>query len=248
MTSSVACNGHRAHAGTLLLALLAPLGACAAEDQATHISEALRHDLAVSIDIESLRAAGDASFAALDADGDGMITETEFGASQDHRGMGFAHHGDGFLFVQGDGAEVEIPDVEIPDIDVEVLAGEEHLVVAHDGQRIVRMFVGRDDETAFGEMDADGDGMLSLEEYENRPERMPIPRQEIEIEIEDSARAAFQGFDANDDGVITRDEWPSPENRLAALDTDGDGTISFSELAGERHRRVVIDRNVIVTP
>ena len=233
----------RPHTGALLLALLAPLGACAASDQARHVSEVLSHDLAVSIDIETLRAAGDESFAALDADGDGMITEAEFGASHGPEAMAFAHHGDGFVFVHRDGA-----DFEIPDIDVDVLTDDENVFVSREGHHVVRMVVGQDDETAFAEMDADGDGMLSLEEYENRPDRMPIPHETFEFELENPAAEAFRGFDANEDGVITRDEWPSPENRLAALDADGDGTITFSELAGERHRRVLIDRNVIVTP
>ena len=46
-----------------------------------------------------------------------------------------------------------------------------------------------------------------------------------------------------DDGVITRDEWPSPEREMASMDQDGDGRVTLAEIAGDDiqiHRRAII--------
>lgn len=231
---------HRQRALGLLL--LVPLAACAAPDQAIHVSEALE---GAGIDIAELRASGDSSFARLDADGDGMITEAEFGSG----GPGVDIRGPGeraFVFVQRHG------DTDDADVDVDVEVSRETSTI-----RAFRFEIGEDgmadvDADAFAEMDADGDGMLSLEEYENRPRRlkMPhasiprieIPHEEIELAI-DAAGEAFRSFDENEDGVITRDEWPSPERHLAELDADGDGFLALHELApGEDRHRIVIKR------
>lgn len=142
---------------TLGLLLLTPLAACAASERSMHVSEALE---GAGIALAELRASGDSSFARLDADGDGMITEAEFG----HGGPGVDLRGPderAFVFVQrhatGDGDEGV-------DVDVEVRREASAIrtfrfEIDEDG-----IAAGGSDAEAFAEMDADGDGLLSLEE------------------------------------------------------------------------------------
>ena len=81
-------------------------------------------------------------------------------------------------------------------------------------------------ETAFDAADADGDGQLSREEWRE------LPR---------AARAAarermFARLDANDDGALEVSEFGPDMERLNALDADGDGRLTRSEMREGRKR------------
>ncbi len=81
-------------------------------------------------------------------------------------------------------------------------------------------------ERAFDAADADGDGQLSREEWRE------LPR---------AARAAarermFARLDANDDGGLDADEFGRDMARLKALDADGDGRLTRSEMRDGRKR------------
>ncbi len=81
----------------------------------------------------------------------------------------------------------------------------------------------------FAELDADGNGELSQDEYsaENqRAAKKAVMQQHM-----------FSRMDQNDDGVIDRDEFREPAKRLTELDTDGNGEVTRDELrAGFRTR------------
>lgn len=226
-----------------ILTLLAPLAACAASDRAIEVREVLRATEDAGISIAELRASGDASFGALDADGDGMITEAEFaGGDLGSRALARGEHA--MVFVHEEIAEREA-EAAMAEAEVAMAEAERALRVdiTEKEARAFHLNIERDDAGAFAAMDSDGDGLLSLEEYENRTGPAAFPFEVPHIEI-DAVASAFEGFDANEDGVITRDEWPSPERHLAALDLDGDGILALEELAQGEHRRIEIERRV----
>ena len=75
-------------------------------------------------------------------------------------------------------------------------------------------------------LDANGDGKVTLEEFE-------APRL-------DAARQRFAELDVNGDGSVTLDEFQARsqamlQRRFAALDTDHDGELSTEELGAGRH-------------
>ncbi len=72
--------------------------------------------------------------------------------------------------------------------------------------------------------DSDGDGQLSREEYDQVPAALRAERQ----------RRWFTRLDANEDGALAIDEFPSRATRLAKLDANGDGQISRDEMPRRR--------------
>ena len=76
----------------------------------------------------------------------------------------------------------------------------------------------------FTEMDTDGSGELSAEEFseQNRhAARMVVMKRQM-----------FSTLDENDDNVITRDEFDARTKHLKELDTDGNGEVTREELRG----------------
>jgi len=234
-------------AAALAVAAALPAAAMAAGTHAIHIGEAMEHMPDVAIDVAELRAAGDESFAAVDLDGDGMITEAEFGERHEGGGAFTFSTGDApMVFVQGGPSAIDLDSMtEIADIEVEVerLAGDVEA-------RAFRLDIG-DDEERFAELDSDGDGQLSLEEYKARHENGGM-HQVFAAAFDGPGGSfhgsAFRGFDENEDGVITRDEWPSPESELIEMDTDGDGVVTFEELSGGERTRLIKRREVVRRP
>lgn len=84
----------------------------------------------------------------------------------------------------------------------------------------------------FAEVDADGDGKVTAAEVEaHMTARMAE-------EVARRARVMVAFADDNGDGVLSADELGregGPEDMIAALDTDGDGAVSLEEI--EAHRK-----------
>ena len=183
----------------------------------------------VVIDLEEMRAIGDRSFAKRDLDGDGMITEAEFSGGGDGTAFRLFDHGAGFTFAHGDAVEVETVTLSSTDEGPQAFAFEFGDLP--------------DVEARFERLDADGDGSLSLDEFRASQATSVFEPQQLAAQSRIAVGGAFAGFDHNDDGVITRDEWPSPEREMAAMDQDGDGRVTLAEIAGDDiqiHRRAII--------
>jgi len=131
-----------------------------------------------------------------------------------------------------------------------------------DGSRLSRFDTNGDDALSLDEflassiaanVDADEDGTITLEEYiasvqRDIPERTRGDRQRPNGDGQGAGRNSeqaqqrrqqrlserFQGFDADEDGVVTAAEFRL--DRFNRLDQDGDGQLEGSELAAQRNR------------
>lgn len=97
----------------------------------------------------------------------------------------------------------------------------------HRGHR--RMHSGMNDSpearaALFKALDADGSGQLSTAEFD-----------QLKAKASELRRgAAFDRMDANKDGVLDATEYPPFVKRAAALDADGDGTVTAEERRAAR--------------
>ena len=98
-------------------------------------------------------------------------------------------------------------------------------------------------DAMIAEQDSDGDGSISAEEFKNA-----ILSQHLEMIAKRSERM-FNWLDDNDDGVLSKDEIVSAsrfEKMFERLDSDDDGMISkeeFEEMKSKRGKRWKGDRN-----
>ncbi len=88
-----------------------------------------------------------------------------------------------------------------------------------------------DASRAFDRIDADGDGVISRDEFaakrDARGGRAGRERRAM-------GRPPFDHLDANEDGVVSQDEFNAPLERLRALDANGDGQLDKAELRAGR--------------
>ena len=81
-------------------------------------------------------------------------------------------------------------------------------------------------EQAFDRMDADKDGFLTKEELRSAAR-----------EFRGKRRSGLQEMDADADGNISRSEWKGKEEMFNRLDANNDGVLSRDELREARKRR-----------
>jgi Ca2+-binding EF-hand superfamily protein len=177
-----------------------------------------KHGPEFPISIAEARAAFDARFDALDADGDGVISRSEFmDAPAAARHGGWAHHGK-----RGPGMRLH------------GRKGGEHTLVADEGGNDER----RDaweakraelDAQVFARLDTDGDGQLSEDEFGARELR--------EARREMVQERMFDRLDRDGSGTLSRAELGVWLNRLEAMDADADGTVTREEARAHRQAR-----------
>lgn len=83
------------------------------------------------------------------------------------------------------------------------------------------------DAAVFAALDSNGDGRIGRDEFSLRKVHEELRKER--------QKAVFSRLDKNADGVLTRDEMAAPAERLRALDTDQDGTVTRAE--ARAHRR-----------
>jgi hypothetical protein len=104
-------------------------------------------------------------------------------------------------------------------------------------------------------MDKNNDGQISRDEWSRKPEifnRLDadangiLTREELSATANqirnrsgkrDASRKMAEKLDKNNDGQISRDEWPRKEKAFDLLDANKDGVISSEELQQARERR-----------
>jgi Ca2+-binding EF-hand superfamily protein len=75
----------------------------------------------------------------------------------------------------------------------------------------------------FQRLDLDGDGYLDITQAPKRPPHRPVDPETLLSE-----------WDADQDGYLSADEFPGPEDHFYDLDADGDGLLSQQELVEGR--------------
>ena len=178
-----------------LLPAVAVVAALAVSATATDVFAAKRDRF--PIDLGELRAKAEERFNAADADGDGSVSAEEF-ANADLRGVfprgrrdGGRRHGD----AEG---------------------------------RPAREWAGAGQEGVFGTADADANGQLSEEEFNAVPAAVRSQRQQ----------RLFERFDADASGGLSLAEFPSRLKRLQMFDANADGIVSRDEMPfGQRPQR-----------
>lgn len=85
------------------------------------------------------------------------------------------------------------------------------------------------DAAMFDELDSDGDGMLSREEFS--PQRLREARRST------VRSRMFEHLDADASGGLSREELPGMIRHLQAMDSDGDGSVSREEARAYRAQR-----------
>lgn len=170
------------------------------------------------ININEAEQRATARFAKLDANNDGVISDTEFKSSAGDSAGHRAHHRgwkDRMSHEQRK-SHHNLSDEE-----------KQERRAAHQTRRA------QFEEQMFDVMDKDGDGQLSREEASAENRR--VAKQQL------FKAHAFDRLDADDSGAIDRAEFAVRLERLKAADANADGMVSRDELRSMRHARPAID-------
>lgn len=162
----------------------------------------------------------ESQFAAMDTDGDGLLTSEEMVAA-------FAAH------VADRSAQTLSRLPRSASDFASMIVKEEDA----DGDGMISASETRVDTERFNEIDADGDGLLTVDELvasaANRRERPqgPPPGPPPAASGSEFASMIIEQEDTDGDGMISISETRVDEERFAEIDADGDGLLSAEELA-----------------
>ncbi|HEY6599753.1 MAG TPA: EF-hand domain-containing protein, partial [Pseudomonadales bacterium] len=81
----------------------------------------------------------------------------------------------------------------------------------------------------FKELDTDHNGQLSAAEFSKAREAMHSDAMRAFVK-----KQMFAQLDENHDGVLTKDEFPRFAQKMAAMDTNADGTVTPAEMKAAR--------------
>lgn len=170
-----------------------------------------------TIDIAQVKARADEAFATADKDGSGTLTREEFAGMKParfHDGGRRGMHRHGMDMGMGMGMGMEGSGMGAGG-----MTGRMHRMGPPSAEERAET-----DKALFAALDADGNGALSPEEFGRHHEAMMQVHRD----------RAFDRLDANKDGVLSKDELPSPADRLTRLDADGDGKVTPEEMRAKR--------------
>lgn len=162
-----------------------------------------------TIDIAQVKARADEAFAAADKDGNSTLSREEFAAMKPVR---FHDGGRGGMHRKGMG-------MDGGGMGAGGMPGGMHRMGPPSAEERAEI-----DKALFAALDADGNGALSPEEFGKHHEAMMQVHRD----------RAFDRLDENKDGVLSKDELPSPADRLTRLDADGDGKVTPEEMRAKR--------------
>lgn len=162
------------------------------------------------VSIEQARERAEARYREMDADGDGVISASEFQQAPIPAAAWRSHPGHrGFALGKGrpgDGARSRSDGKESKPGPRKPTAAE-----------------------LFARLDSDGDGRLSEQEFSRehiRDAKQSMMRERV-----------FERLDEDGNGALSRDEMPDITARLEAMDADGDGQVTREEARAHREQR-----------
>jgi Ca2+-binding EF-hand superfamily protein len=196
-------------AGAVLLAGIVATTAMGADTPAPKAAATCErhHD----VDLAKLKERAARTFAAADTNGDGKITEAEFLAYQPkHDGKGKGH---GMGRHKGMGMGIGM---------------HRH---GHGGKVSPERAAAAAafEAELFKELDTDHNGQLSAAEFSKAREAMHSDAMRAFVK-----KQMFARLDENHDGVLTKDEFPRFAQKMGALDTNADGTVTPAEMKSAR--------------
>ena len=178
-------------------------------------------------------------FDSLDRNGDGVISPDEYKASGDRAFARFDPEGSGQIRAAGD-AEQQVGQRSVLAMPTtHSLAGFMELYDEDADGLVTRGEFDEQRRRAFAASDANGDGVLSADEYhrefEDRVDRQADSVRERQLK---QARVRFGVLDADKDGSVSLAEYTAVGMRgFDNWDTDGDGLVSADEPLPERRSR-----------